>query len=229
MRAERRGGAAGAVEAGRSLLAASLRGQWSRWLPAALLALVVALDLVWSLTGEPPSEREFGVVDEPAHLATAALLLVALVSLLRSPPPISFAVAALVASVALDLDHIPAELGWDGLTRGTPRPYAHALWTVALFALVGLLARGRLRAIFLGVSFGVSVHLLRDLAFGGGAALVWPLSDEGARVPYAAYVGVLVGVAAVALLRHARPSAALNPPGSAPAADASGSRSDRRP
>jgi inner membrane protein len=204
-------------------------GRAGRGLAVALLALVLVLDLVWSLTGEPSSATEFGIVDEPAHLLTAALLLLVLAAAVRSPPPLSFALAALVASVAIDLDHIPAELGWEGLTRGTPRPYTHALWTVALFVLLGVAARGALRPISLGVAFGVCAHLLRDLAFGGGVALLWPLSEQGMKLPYAVYAGVLAAATMVALLSLRRQPAALSPPGTAPAGHGSGSRSDRLP
>jgi hypothetical protein len=57
-------------------------------------------------------------LDEPAHLLTALLVLWAL------GPRVCerFLVPALVASVAIDIDHIPSEFGVTWLTAGTPRP-----------------------------------------------------------------------------------------------------------
>jgi len=189
---------------------------------AALLGLVLVLDLAWSLSGQPSSDSEFGLVDEPAHFATALLLVIALASLLRAPPSVSFWAAALVASVALDLDHVPAYLGWDRLTEGVPRPYPHALLTPAALALIGLAARGRARQVALGAAFGVCAHLLRDLAFGGGVALLWPLSGNGMRLPYAAFATLLSLAAAVALLRTRGAKRMIRSRGSAPAEDAIG-------
>lgn len=64
-------------------------------------------------------------LDWSAHLATALILLANL--------PLSaghaFSSAALVAAVAIDLDHVPGHLGTDLLTAGTPRPYTHSLAT----------------------------------------------------------------------------------------------------
>ncbi len=59
-----------------------------------------------------------GPLDETAHLLTTLLVLWAL------GPGLSrrFVVPALIASVAIDVDHVPAELGADWLTAGTPRP-----------------------------------------------------------------------------------------------------------
>jgi hypothetical protein len=50
-----------------------------------------------------------GLLDEIAHLATAALGLMVLVRFIDAPR--RFYAAALVASVAIDLDHIPLYLG----------------------------------------------------------------------------------------------------------------------
>ena len=69
-------------------------------------------------------------MDEPAHLATGLVFVLALLTLARSRrAPLSFLAAAVVASVAIDLDHLPGLLGWHGLTQGTPRPYTHSLAT----------------------------------------------------------------------------------------------------
>jgi inner membrane protein len=133
-----------------------------------------------------------GMVDWLGHLATGVVL----IALLR--PPRRMAAAMLVWSVVIDLDHLPLELGSDILTAGTPRPYTHSLLTV----LVLLGAAGALRSqVLLGSAIGLAGHLLRDLGTGDGVALLWPLSHAGMSLPFALYVGVLVGLAAVSTLR----------------------------
>lgn len=165
----------------------------------ALLGFVLLLDLLWSLTSASASNSEFGAVDEPAHLATALLFLIALVVVLRSQPTAAFALAAVVASVALDLDHIPAYLGWHGLTDGVPRPYTHSLVTPVVLLLAGALAGSRASQISLGAAFGVGAHLARDVATGPGVALLWPLSSATVKLPYLLFAAALVLATAVVL------------------------------
>jgi inner membrane protein len=136
----------------------------------------------------------FGFVDWIGHLATGVVLIT------RLWPPRRMAAAILVFSVVLDVDHLPLELGTDVLTAGTPRPYTHGLLTI----LVVLGAAGLLRSqVLLGAAIGLAGHLFRDLGTGDGVPLLWPLSDAGASVPFALYIGVLTGLAAVAALRSA--------------------------
>jgi len=133
-----------------------------------------------------------GIVDWIGHIATGVVI----VALLR--PTRRMAVAIIVFSVVLDVDHLPLELGTDVLTAGTPRPYTHSLLTI----LVVLAAAGLMRSqILLGAAIGLAGHLFRDLGTGDGIPLLWPLSDAGASVPFALYIGVLTGLAAVAALR----------------------------
>jgi inner membrane protein len=135
-----------------------------------------------------------GIVDWLGHLATGVVLIALLW------PPRRMAAAILVFSVVLDVDHLPLELGTDVLTAGTPRPYTHSLLTI----LVVLAAAGLLRSqVLLGAAIGLAGHLFRDLGTGDGVPLLWPLSDAGASVPFALYIGVLTGLAAVAALRSA--------------------------
>jgi inner membrane protein len=133
-----------------------------------------------------------GLVDWTGHIATGIVL----VALLR--PPRRMAVAIIVFSVILDLDHIPLELGSDVLTAGTPRPYTHSLLTVVVVLAIAGLTRSQ---IALAAAIGIAGHLLRDLGTGDGVALLWPLSDDAMSIPFALYVGVLAGLAAVAALR----------------------------
>src|SRR5262249_57491100 len=72
---------------------------------------------------------------EPCHLATAMIVLGALARWLGRPPSSRFVWAMLSASVLIDLDHLPLELGSSVLTAGTPRPHTPALWGPVLLAL----------------------------------------------------------------------------------------------
>ncbi len=120
-------------------------------------------------------------------------------------PPLRFVVAALIASVAIDLDHVPAYLGSHLFGGDLPRPGTHGLLLVlALLGLAGALRRGPGRQITLGAAFGVSAHLLRDLATGPGVPMFWPVSDSVVAIPYAFFVAFLaLAVGAIALPRHA--------------------------
>ena len=144
--------------------------------------------------------RLTGLVDEPAHLATFAIALFAAAAIRGPSLPVRFVIAALLASVAIDLDHIPGYLGWDGMTGTLPRPYTHGLLLVGASIAVASLSRSRAcRQVFLGLAFGVSAHLLRDLATGPGVPLAWPLSSGVAAVPYPLYAATLA-LALVAVL-----------------------------
>ena len=88
-------------------------------------------------------------------------------------------VPALVASVVIDVDHIPGQLGWDILTAGSPRPYTHSLATVAVL-LVASAPRWRGRQAAFGAAIGVCSHLWRDLAEPqtSGVSLLWPTTTH---------------------------------------------------
>src|SRR5437660_8957455 len=102
-----------------------------------------------------------GLLDEVAHLATAALGLMVLACLADLPR--RFYVAALVASVAIDLDHIPLYLGLLG--DDGQRPVTHSLATVVGFAAAAAASR-RHRAALAGVTTGLVLHFARDMAEG---------------------------------------------------------------
>jgi membrane-bound metal-dependent hydrolase YbcI (DUF457 family) len=164
----------------------------------ALVGAVLCLDLGWALSGANPGSLLYGLIDEPAHLATCviALILLALCGRTLSPP---FVAAALLASVAIDLDHVPQHLGLHFLTSGTPRPYVHcALAVLVPLAAAALLPRWR--ALLLGIAFGFAAHLARDLVTGPGVPLALPFSDSAVRLPYLLYVGALAGVAVACLV-----------------------------
>ncbi len=109
---------------------------------AVLLAVVLAVDVLVALTDLP--RAALGVADEVAHLSTAVLLLRVAAARwpLARPLPPTLLVAALAASVLIDVDHVPADVfGSDVLTEGTKRPYTHSLSTVGVLALAAVVAR----------------------------------------------------------------------------------------
>ena len=113
-----------------------------------------------------------GALDEPAHLATGALGLLALSCFIDAPR--RFYVAGLVASVAIDLDHIPM---WLGLGNPYQRPVTHSLATVVVVVVAAAASR-RHRAVLAGAAVGLLIHFARDIAEGPpGVRMLWPLSN----------------------------------------------------
>ena len=102
-----------------------------------------------------------GPLDEAAHLATGALGLLVLACLIDVPR--RFYVAGLIASVAIDLDHIPLYLGLIG--DKNQRPVTHSLLTVLVVAGAAAVSR-RHRAVLAGVVTGLVIHFARDIAEG---------------------------------------------------------------
>lgn len=170
-----------------------------------LVGLVLGLDLAWAFLAGSTGSIAYGLIDEPAHLATCALGLLVLAGALSRRLPPSFVGAALLASVAIDLDHVPGYLGSQLLDGGMPRPFTHTALLAGAFALVGW-ALPRARWVCVGVAFGICAHLLRDLATGPGVPLAWPLSGAIVRAPYELFALALasLGVLAWGLGRPAR-------------------------
>lgn len=141
-----------------------------------------------------------GPLDETAHLLTALIVLTAVGVLVFD----RFLISALIASVVIDLDHIPNLLGTDWFTHGTPRPYTHSLLTIAVVVVASWRWR-RHRTILLGVAVGLGVHFWRDTAEpGSGVALLWPLSRHTFSTSHASYLIVMGLAFAVALWRLLR-------------------------
>ena len=168
--------------------------------PATLtLAAIVlaAADWGYSLAGDRFVPG--GPLDETAHLMTTLLILWAL------GPRICkrFMVPALIASVAIDADHIPGQLGATWLIAGTPRPYTHSLLTIAVVLAIAAVWRRR-RDLVLGIAIGLALHFFRDLAEGdAGVSLLWPVSYHSFQYPHGVYVAVMVVVVMIDAARCA--------------------------
>jgi membrane-bound metal-dependent hydrolase YbcI (DUF457 family) len=139
-----------------------------------------------------------GLFDETAHLLTTLLLVWALFPGLDR----SQLLPVLIASCAIDLDHIPGEFGSTILTGSGLRPYTHSLATVVALLLVALAWR-RQRLVFLALMLGVMSHLWRDLAEPAGSAvpLFWPVTDSGIHLAPVFYLTSIAIFASLALTR----------------------------
>lgn len=138
-----------------------LRPVW--WWACPLLLAAVALTFDAADRRIPFGVWTTGPVDEVAHLSTAALGLLVLVRFIDAPR--RFYVAALIASVAIDVDHIPLYFGLLG--NQAQRPVTHSLSTVAVFVAAAAASR-RHRAVLAGVVTGLVLHFARDIARGCG-------------------------------------------------------------
>ncbi|WP_369131723.1 metal-dependent hydrolase [Modestobacter sp. I12A-02662] len=161
-----------------------------RLLPVALLLAVLVLDGVIAVRHWPLPL--LGGLDELAHLATAGLLLTALLPERRG----RLRPWALVGAVAIDIDHVPMYC-WDVGSASSGRPGTHSLAVVLVLLAAGTLSR-RLRVPLCGLALGVLCHLVRDVATGPGVPLLWPLTGTSVSVPYVAHVAVLTSVAMAA-------------------------------
>jgi inner membrane protein len=162
------------------------------------LVLIGLLDL--ALQARRWSVPMTALLDEPAHVLTAGLLLCAFLPWrARATAP-----WALAGAVLIDLDHLPLYL-WGALTADdSGRPVFHSVATVLALACAGVMSRGRFRTALTGLSLGIGLHLVRDLGTGPGVPLWWPVEAHSVRVPYLAYFVALAGVAALAVGRQIR-------------------------
>jgi LexA-binding, inner membrane-associated putative hydrolase len=139
-----------------------------------------------------------GLLDWPAHIATALVILGALVRVRRKLPDQRFGWAMLACSVLIDIDHLPEEFGSEVLENGTPRPYTHALWTVIVLALAWAVARfivirsrrprpATVELILAGAASGIAAHFVRDIAT-APMSFWWPITNMAVEVPYWWYV-----------------------------------------
>ena len=176
-----------------------------RWVGALLALYAFATD--WVIQSHDMTFLTLGLLDEAAHLATALVILGALVRIRRAVPDQRFGWAMLTWSVLIDVDHLPLQFGFSALTNGTPRPYTHALWTVIALAVAWAVVRflaarsGRpwpatVELVLAGTAWGLAAHFFRDLPT-GPISFWWPISDMPIQVPYWWYVVALAVIIAV--------------------------------
>lgn len=172
-------------------------------LPAGLLTVVLALDVL--RTVRPHGILVNGALDEPAHLATSALTLTALADQATLRRHGTVTLSALLASIAIDVDHVPIYAGASHLAAGG-RPFSHSLATVAAL-LAASRALPRRRGVLIGAAVGVGLHFLRDVGTGPGLPLWWPVSTRDVRVTYSRYIASLTGLAGLGTARALKASA----------------------
>jgi LexA-binding, inner membrane-associated putative hydrolase len=159
-----------------------------RWWAGPLLLAATALAFDAAERKIPFGVWTTGPIDEVAHLCTAALGLLVLARFIDAPR--RFYAAALIASVAIDLDHIPLYLGLLG--NEGQRPVTHSLSTVAVFVVAAAASR-RHRAVLAGVATGLVLHFARDIAEGyPGVMVFWPLQNTSWMVGYWWFLGMIV-------------------------------------
>jgi inner membrane protein len=170
--------------------------------PWSLVALVRGLD-----RADP---NTMGVVrlalhDEPAHLATSALVLLAVVGPRRmGRQPVATA-TSFAASVLIDVDHVPLYVDIPGVDVAVDggRPFTHSLSTIAGLGALAAGIRYR-RATLAAAAGGVGLHFVRDIATGQGLPLWWPFEHRNRLIPYAVYARLLLALAAVGSVRAYR-------------------------
>jgi inner membrane protein len=136
-----------------------------------------------------------GPIDEIAHLTTGALGLLVLACFIDAPR--RFYVAGLIASVAIDLDHIPLYLG---LGNPEQRPVTHSLTTVLVIAVAAALSR-RHRAVLVGAATGLLIHFARDIAEGPpGVRMLWPLQNTAWSANFGWFLGMIIAFTVVRLV-----------------------------
>ena len=181
-----------------------------RWAGVLLALYAFATDGLTGWHGMDFVQR--GLLDEPAHLATALIMLGALARIRGALPDQRFGWTMLACSVLMDLDHLPLEFGSAALTNGTPRPYTHALWFTVVLALAWATARylvprsGRSRPatlefVLAGAAWGVSAHFVRDIAT-APMSFWWPVTDAAVEVPYWWYAVALAVIIAIGPVRR---------------------------
>jgi hypothetical protein len=144
----------------------------------------------------PFSVLASGPLDEVAHPAFAALGMLVLTCLIDLPR--RFYVAALIASVAIDLDHVPLYHGLLG--DHDQRPVTHSLGTVIIFAAAAVASR-RHRAVFAGIVTGLVLHFARDIAEGPpGVRMLWPLQQTAWTASYWWFLGMVIALTGARLI-----------------------------
>lgn len=176
-----------------------------RGVSLALVAAVVIADS--TLPWQQMSLVLQAMADELCHVATALVVLGALIRFRGTPPDPTFGWSILACSVLIDADHLPMEFGSSVLTAGTSRPYFHALWVIVALIVAMVVARywsQRAKTpassttvyILAGAAWGVSAHFLRDVAT-APISLWWPVTEAAVEVQYWWYVLALLVIIAI--------------------------------
>jgi inner membrane protein len=168
-----------------------------RWWTGPLLLAGVALAFDAADRRVPFTFLATGPIDEVAHLATGGLGLLALACFIDAP--CRFYVAGLIASVAIDLDHIADYLGLLGSQQG--RPVTHSLSTVVVVVAAAAASR-RHRAVLAGAATGLLIHFARDITEGPpGVRMLWPLQNTAwSASSYRWFLGMIIAFTAVRLV-----------------------------
>jgi inner membrane protein len=167
---------------------------------AALACLAVVAGADWTISRRRPPWILVGLLDEPAHLATAGLVLANL-----QPPSKEWAIGFMAGAALPDVDHVPLALSRVHPTLDDPRPVTHCLLAVSpLFAAAALLRAGPARDAAAGAAAGTLAHFARDLAVGTGVALFQPLVGRSLKIPYPLYAAGLALLAARAAASEER-------------------------
>jgi inner membrane protein len=176
----------------------NIKGAGAAAVPWLLVALVRGLD-----RADPAgmSMLEVGARDEPAHLATSLLVLLALAGPARMRRHRKATATVCASSVLIDVDHLPLYVDFPvDVAVADGRPFTHSLSTVG--ALAGLAAAApRHRSLLASASAGVGLHFVRDIATGPGLPLWWPWEQRNRNLPYQLYSRTLMGLAAVGSVR----------------------------
>ena len=176
-------------------------GRPPAWPAPGLVVVVLLADVL--LHRLPWHVLSGGLIDWTGHLATSGTVLLA-AGRLGVRLSERTVLVALASSVLIDLDHIGLYAGVPHVAAAGGRPFTHSLATLLVLLAAAALTR---RRVLLAVAAGVSMHLLRDVATGGGIPLLWP-ADVVVQAPYPAYVLLLVVLAAVAATPARLPVAA---------------------
>jgi inner membrane protein len=165
--------------------------------PTLAVLCIVGLDRIATARHWPVPVA--GLLDEPAHLLTAWLALMAIGAERLRPWR-----WVLLGATAIDVDHIPVYLWAAPVTVDGGRPVTHSLLTVLILLAVAGAVR-RARGVLVGLAAGVLLHFVRDIATGPGVPLLWPFRTDGVLLPYAAYLLLLVALASISTIRRLRP------------------------
>ena len=135
-----------------------------------------------------------GLIDEMAHVLTAAIMALAFRSL-----DVAVSLAwTLIGGVILDGEHVLQLLGWTDPIPGSSRGGGHSLLVVVVVLLVGA-ADGSRRMWWISLAIGMASHLFRDMAT-GTVALLWPFDATPLSIRHDIYLASLAWCSVMVLV-----------------------------